>query len=237
MRVEDVYVAAWRAGRRGLARTDLLDRWAASPRRPVRHVRSMFAIHDVADMIGLDLAWWSYAAIDAVQAHLTRLGGQANVFEYGAGASTAWLGRRSGSVTSVEHDPGFAEYLRRLLAEDATLAADGVDVRLVPATPSAVPAVSSNRRGHAGLDFTEYVRAIDDGDGEFDLVVVDGRARVACVRAALPRLSSVGMVLLDNADRGEYSSVVDDPSLHVEVLRGATPCLPYPTSTALIRPR
>lgn len=231
MRVEDVYVAVWRAGRRGLS-PRLLDRWAASPRRPVRHARSMFAIHDVADMIDLDLAWWSYGAIDAVEAHLARLDGRARVFEYGAGASTAWLARRAETVTSVEHDPGFAEFLATLLPP-----VDGVDLRLVPAVPSPEPRTPSNRRGHAGRDFTDYVATIEQTEGVFDLVVVDGRARVACVRAALPRLSSGGVVLLDNANRDEYAAVVDDPSLAVEVLRGATPCLPYPTSTALIRPR
>jgi len=232
VRAEDVYVATWRAGRRGLAGTTLLQRWAASPRRPVRHLRSMFAIHDVADMVGLDLAWWSYRAVDAVDAHLARLDRGANVFEYGAGASTAWLARRSGSVTSVEHHAGFAEFLGPMLSDFGH-----VDLRFVPAVPSPAPATPSNRRGHAGLDFTDYVAAIDDAEGQFDLVVVDGRARVACVRAALPRLAPGGMVLLDNADRGEYSAVVDDPSLAVQVLRGATPCLPYPTSTALIRAR
>jgi hypothetical protein len=232
MRAEDVYVATWRAGRRGLAGTNLLQRWAASPRRQVRHLRSMFAIHDVADMVELDLAWWSYRAIDAVDAHLARLDGGASVFEYGAGASTAWLARRSGVVTSVEHDPGFAQFLDPLLADYAH-----VVLHLVPAVTSPTPSTPSNRRGHAGLDFSDYVAAIDDADGSFDLVVVDGRARVACVRAALPRLAPGGLVLLDNADREEYSSVVRDPSLSVQVLRGATPCLPYPTSTALIRPR
>lgn len=236
MRVEDVYVAVWHAGRRGLAHTDMLARWAASPRRSVRHVRSMFAIHDVDDMIGLDLAWWSYRAIDAVEAHLAARGGDAVVFEYGAGASTAWLARRSASVTSVEHDVGFADYLRPLLAADREVAGRA-EVRLVPAVPTVAPAVPSQRRGHAGLDFSNYVRAIDAVEGSFDLVVVDGRARVACVRQALPRLAPTGLLLLDNADRDEYRGVVEDPTLAVEVLRGATPCLPYPTSTALIRPR
>ncbi len=232
MRAEDVYVAGWRAARRGLARTDLLHRWAASPRRPVRHLRSMFAIHDVADMVDLDLAWWSYRAVEAVDAHLARLDRQAVVFEYGAGASTVWLGRRSGAVTSVEHDGGFAEFLSPMLT-----GYPHVDLRLVPAVQSTDPATPSHRRGHAGLDFTDYVAAIDDVDAAFDLVVVDGRARVAGVRAALPRLAPGGVVLLDNADRDEYSSVVGDPSLRVQVLRGATPCLPYPTSTALLAPR
>jgi hypothetical protein len=231
VRVDQAYVALWRAGRAGVGRTGLLDRWARSPRRSVRHVRSLFAIHDVVDMIDLDLAWWSYKAIDATQAHLDRRGGQARVFEYGSGASTAWLARRAGEVTSVEHDEGFAEFLRPLLPEQ------GVDLRVVPAEPSPDPATPSRRRGHAGLDFARYVHAIDDVPGEFDLVVVDGRARVACVRAALPRLAPGGLVLLDNADRDEYAAVVRDPSLRVQVLRGATPCLPYPTSTALLSPR
>jgi len=232
VRVEDAYVAAWRAGRRVAEPTGLLERWATSPRRPVRHVRSLFAIHDVADMIDLDLAWWSYPAIDAVDALLAERGGQARVFEYGAGASTAWLASRSGSVTSVEHDAGFAKFLAPLLT-----AYPNTTLRLVPAAPSQRPAVGSRRRGHAGLDFSDYVTAIDAVEGEFDLVVVDGRARVASVRAALPRLAPDGVVLLDNADRDEYATVVGDPSLQVRVLRGATPCLPYPTSTALLRPR
>jgi hypothetical protein len=192
----------------------------------------MFAIHDVADMIALDLAWWSYAAIDAVADHLTALRGQARVFEYGSGASTAWLGRRAGAVHSVEHDAGFHAVLHGLLPP-----LPHVTVRLVEAVRSPSPLTQSQRRGHAGLDFTNYVAAIDGADEEFDLVVVDGRARVACVRRALPRLAADGLLVLDNANRAEYSNVVNDRSLDVTVLRGATPCLPYPTSTALVRRR
>jgi hypothetical protein len=67
--------------------------------------------------------------------------------------------------------------------------------------------------------------------------VVDGRARVACARHALARLAPDGLLLLDNANRGEYAPVVSDPLLDVVLTRGATPCLPYPTSTALLRRR
>ena len=230
--LEDAYVAGWRAARSGAVRTGLLAWLEARGGHVAGHVRSLFAIHDVADRVDLDLAWWTYDAVAAVDEHLAARGGEARVFEYGAGASTAWLARRSGSVTSVEHDAGFAEFLAPLLT-----AYPNTTLRLVPAAPSQRPAVGSRRRGHAGLDFSDYVTAIDAVEGEFDLVVVDGRARVACVRAALPRLAPDGVVLLDNADRDEYATVVGDPSLQVRVLRGATPCLPYPTSTALLRPR
>ena len=230
--LESAYVSGWRAARSASARTGLLSRLEAGSGSVARHVRSLFAIHDVADMIHLDLAWWTYEATDAVESLLARRGGEARVFEYGAGASTAWLARRSGGVTSVEHDADFGRYLATLLDP-----AWSVDLRIVPARPSADPEVPSHRRGHDGLDFADYVAAIDGVPGEFDLVIVDGRARVACTRRGLPRLASDGVLLLDNANREEYRSVVDDPRLDVYVTRGATPCLPYPTSTALIRRR
>jgi hypothetical protein len=230
MRADDLYVSAWRLARRGAERTGLLDRLERSGSPTAQHARTLFAIHDVADMVHLDLAWWSYAAIDEVSALLAAR--PAQVFEYGAGASTAWLAARAARVTSVEHEAGFVEVLTPMLAH-----LTNVEVMLVPAVRSAAPTVPSRRRGHGGLDFTDYVHAIDAVPGELDLVVVDGRARVACVRQALPRLASDGVLLLDNADRDEYASVVTDPTLDVRVLRGATPCLPYPTSTALIRRR
>ncbi|MGA7688475.1 MAG: hypothetical protein WCA29_04505 [Jiangellales bacterium] len=230
MRADDLYVSAWRLARRGAERTGLLDRLEGSGSPTAHHARTLFAIHDVADMVHLDLAWWSYAAIDEVNALLA--GRPAQVFEYGAGASTAWLAARAAQVTSVEHEAGFVEVLTPMLAH-----LTNVEVMLVPAVRSSAPAVPSHRRGHDGLDFSDYVQAIDTVPGEFDFVVVDGRARVACVRQALPRLANDGVLLLDNADRDEYACVVSDPALDVRVLRGATPCLPYPTSTALIRRR
>jgi hypothetical protein len=230
MRADDLYVSAWRQARRVAGRTGLLDRLERSGSPTAQHARTLFAIHDVADMVHLDLAWWSYPAIDAVSALLAR--GPARVFEYGAGASTAWLGARAASVTSVEHEAGFVEVLRPMLGH-----LTNVEVMLVPAVASTEPSVPSRRRGHGGLDFSDYVQSIDRVPGDFDLVVVDGRARVACVRQALPRLAADGVLLLDNADRDEYASVVSDPALDVAVLRGATPCLPYRTSTALVRRR
>ena len=232
MFAQDVYVAAWRAARRAADSAGLLSRLEARPGRVAGHARSLFAIHDAADMVHLDLAWWTYDAVRAVETFLASRPAPVRVFEYGSGASTAWLARRADQVTSVEHDAGFAAYLSSLLDPAWT-----VDLRVVEAVRSRAPLAPSRRKGHQGLDFDAYVRSIDDVDGAFDLVVVDGRARVACARWALPRLAPDGLLLLDNANRAEYAPVLSDPALDVRVLRGATPCLPYPTSTALIRRR
>jgi predicted O-methyltransferase YrrM len=232
MRPQDAYVAVWRAARVPARRSGLLDALTRSPSPAARHLRSMFAIHDVADMASLDLAWWSYDAIAEVEHHLDALTGRARVFEYGSGASTMWLGRRAGEVHSVEHDKGFYAFLAPQLDS-----LSHVHLRLVEPQPSLQPRTPSRRRGHEGLDFTDYVASIDDVPGAFDLVVVDGRARVASARRALPRLAPDGLLVLDNANRDEYAAIVRDPALEVRMLRGTTPCLPYPTTTALVRPR
>lgn len=232
MQIREAYVAALRYTRRRADSAGVLERLERADTSGARHLRSMFAIHDVADMAYLDLAWWTYEALRKVEALLVARGGQGRVFEYGAGASTVWLGRRAREVHSVEHDAGFASFLDPLLDPFPH-----VSLRLVQAVESAAPTTPSRRRGHGGLDFTEYVAAIDDVPGQFDLVVVDGSARVASARRSLPRLAPGGVLLLDNANRREYGTLLHDPALDVHITRGATPCLPYPTVTALVRPR
>jgi hypothetical protein len=66
-------------------------------------------------------------------------------------------------------------------------------------------------------------------------VVVDGRARVDAFRRALDHLKDDGVVVFDNIRRKRYWDVVSRmPGLRIELLKGATPALPYPTTTGLI---
>jgi predicted O-methyltransferase YrrM len=96
--------------------------------------------------------------------------------------------------------------------------------------------VRSAKRGFEGLDFTAYADAIDDVDGDFDLVVIDGRAREACLVRAIDRMADGGLVVFDNVDRARYRAAVEalGTRLRVHWTRGRTPALPYPTRTALI---
>ena len=108
-----------------------------------------------------------------------------------------------------------------------------------------VPAVGdpdeelSAKNGFEGLDFADYVAAVDDTDGTFDLVVVDGRARNACFHRALSRLAPGGVLVFDNVDRQRYRDAIASSPVRVDVewTRGLTPALPYPTRTALVRLR
>jgi len=230
------YVAAWRSGRRAAEASGALA--ALDRRRAVRpdgvaaHVRSLFAVHDAADLVHLDVPWWTYGAAARVAEHLAALGGRARVFEYGSGASSVWLARRAAHVTSVEHHPGFAA-LVRALARDAGVAAR-LDLVEVGPTRSDAPVAPSGRRGEEGLDYAAYVAALDAVPGDLDLVVVDGRARAACVEAAARRLAPGGLVLLDDSQRPRYASALASSGLAVHRYRGWVPSLPYPRESAVL---
>jgi Methyltransferase domain len=192
-------------------------------------LRSLFAIHDLDGLVRLDVPWWTFDSVDRVADFLAGRP-EARVFEWGSGASTLWLGARAGSVHSVEHDAAWAELLRPRLPAN-------VDLTVIPPAPSSAPTVGSAKPGHAGLDFSSYVDAIDDVDGDFDVIVIDGRAREACLHRAVTRLAPDGLIVFDNVDRQRYRQAIGSLGGKVEVTttRGLTPALPYPTRTALLR--
>lgn len=191
---------------------------------------SLFAIHDVDGLGALDLPWWTFDSADQVEDYL-HAHPEARVFEWGSGASTLWLAARAGSVHSVEHHAGWAAQLSPRLPDNVTL-------QVVEPVETATPVVPSAKRGHAGLDFADYVSAIADVIGTFDVIVIDGRAREACLTAAIERLSPDGIIVFDNVDRRRYVDAIDTLGSRVAVTmtRGLTPALPYPTRTALLRP-
>lgn len=206
----------------------LLERRTPRP-RGATWLLSLFAIHDVDGLHRLDVPWWTFDSADRVAAWLRDHPG-ARVFEWGSGASTLWLAARAGSVHSVEHHAGWAEVLTPRLPRN-------VELRVVEAVASASPVVGSAKPGHAGLDFAAYVAAIDDVPGDFDVVVIDGRAREACLARAVERLAPGGVIVFDNVDRQRYVDAIETMGdrLTLTMTRGLTPALPYPTRTALLR--
>lgn len=231
--LRETYVSGWRVARRAADRTGLLERLDRSENKIARQARTMFAIHDVGDLSKLDLPWWTYPAIEEVDRFLAAKGGDARVFEYGSGASSVWLGRRAKEVHSVEHHAGFVEFLHSALSE-----VPNVQLRHVEAPQRGDDArVQSQRHGHAGLDFADYVASIDEVGGLFDVIVVDGRARAACLRQAIPHLAPDGIIVFDNCNRPRYQEAILTSGLRVSRYRGWVPSLPYQSETAILRHR
>lgn len=223
------YVGGFRAVRAALAGTGLLG-WLEARRdsRTRLWLRSLFAIHDFDDLAGLDLPWWNLAAAEAVERFLAARTG-AEVFEYGSGASSLWLARRAARVVSVEHDAAWAGPVAARAG-----AFPNLTLRLVePARSDRVDAMRSVRAA-PGLDFTAYVRAIEAAGGPFDLVVIDGRCRPQCLRAAAARLKADGLIVLDNSRRHRYQAAIARSGLAARPYYGLAACLPYPDETTLL---
>ena len=214
---------------RVLNKVGILDDDPPARSHRLRHwAYSLTRAHDSIGISKLDVPWWTYKAIDEVEAWLSPRAG-VRVFEWGSGASTIWLAKRASEVHSVEHHADFGRMIQEQLAETPHATLD-----IVEPEPSEHPEIGSAKEGHGKLDFTRYVRHIDSVGGTFDLIVIDGRAREACLLAALPHLADDGIIVFDNTMRRRYRKAIAAAPVVERALRGLTPTLPYPDQTSII---
>lgn len=133
------------------------------------------------DAKGEPLPWFTYPAIEFIS---KRINIEMSVFEYGCGGSTLWWAKRLNEVISIEHDRDWYEKV----VNDVPL-----NVKLYQ------------------IDLTyggAYSRKVMEYEKRFDVVVVDGRDRVNCVKNSLKALKNTGVIIFDNSDRKEYSEGV-----------------------------
>jgi hypothetical protein len=131
------------------------------------------------DATGAPLPWITYPAIEFIK---RRIQPSMSVFEYGSGGSTIWWSNRVREVISVEHDRDWFEKLREMIGSRA-------------------------RISHIDLEYGgAYAKEIQKYRSRFDVVVVDGRDRVNCLKNCLSALTPSGVVILDNSERPEYTA-------------------------------
>lgn len=234
-RIKTVLKRSYVAGIRLLGKTayavGLLGWLEARQEKRVYHwLRSLFAIYDVDQMIKLDVPWWTYKAIDEVDRFLASKP-DAAVFEYGSGASTVWLAQRAGTVHSVEHDSGWFTLMQSKIAPFG-------NVELVhrpsDSERNADPLFHSRKENYEGRSFADYVNAITMGGIHYDVIVIDGRARPACLAVAQSNLAPGGLIVFDNTKRVRYDKAIRASGLLARHFSGLTPSLPYPDKTTLL---
>jgi predicted O-methyltransferase YrrM len=160
------------------------------------------------DADGRPLPWITYPAIDILGARVQR---HHRVFEFGCGNSTLWWANRCESVHSVEHDEAWH---RKLQAQVP------LNVRLE----------------FMALEYDgQYSKAANQGP-PYDIIVVDGRDRVNCVRNAVEALTEQGVLVLDNSEREEYAAACEllvQRGFKRLPLRGLAPLVNYISETSL----
>ncbi len=230
LRLKNAYAAAARGAGDVLSRVGILNDTPPPRDRRARHwAYSLTCAYDSLAIAELDVPWWTYRAIDFVDDWISACSRPISAFEWGSGASTLWLARRVDEVYSVEHDRGFADRIGPRLALQPN-----IHYRVVEPVVSDKPAVPSAKGGNQGLDFARYVAAIEDMPGPFAIIVIDGRAREACLHAAIPHLLPGGLIVFDNTQRRRYRRAIAAEPVTERPLRGLTPTLPYPDQTSTI---
>ncbi len=167
------------------------------PRVLLNRLRGRGALKDA-------LPWMPFPAIAWLEATIRP---EMRVFEYGSGGSTLFWARRGATVVSVEHDEAWLARLRQAIPPGAR---ERITLLARPPSPGLAGEFASASPGCAGLCFRDYVLAIEEFPAaSFDLVVVDGRARSACLNHAASRVRPGGWLLLDNSERPGYREAVE----------------------------
>lgn len=147
--------------------------------RPLRTALGLRRARPVRSPDWRSTPWLTDGAVDFIEALPP-----GRVLEFGAGSSTLYFARRGFELVSFEHDEAWHAGVAGFLAD-----MPNAQVHLRP---------------------RPYWEAVTDmPDAGFDLVLVDGRDRVDCVREARRLVRPGGVMVVDNTERiaGRYAAI------------------------------
>jgi len=158
-------------------------RWAFSPHRIVGRLRQW--------QYDLTSDYEPNLAPDAVESLARVLDGSGTGIEWGSGRSTPWLANRLGKLVSVEHDPQWHRWVTQHLPADSN--ADCLLRCFGNETPTECA----------------YVQTVEQFEDEsLDFCLIDGRMRLECALAVLPKIAHGGLLVLDDVQR--YLKISED---------------------------
>ncbi len=135
------------------------------------------------DKTGNSLPWFTLSFISFMESRLDK---SIKIFEYGAGNSTIYFSSRVDSLTSIESDTAWLNQLKPKLPLNC----------IIESVTSTDPDVYSKR--------------IFDFDQKFDVVIVDAIFRNESMVNCIPALSERGVIILDDSERDEYQSTINE---------------------------
>lgn len=158
----------------------------------IKHPRSLIKKiqGEIWSFFNPDKPWLSPKAIDYCEEILQP---SMTIFEWGSGRSTLWFSKRVSKVISVEHHKGWYEKIQKIASQQLN---QNVELKFVDLDhPESEPS-------HARyVVLPRYVKEIDNTDVKnFDLVVIDGAYRMACVIKAIPKVKPGGFMMIDNSN-------------------------------------
>lgn len=126
--------------------------------------------------------WFGISMVDLLKKHLNK---SLSVFEWGSGNSTLFWSEHVKKVVSVEYDKKWHEKLLEVVPDNVLLK-------------------------YCELEYDgEYCRLILKEDGEFDIILIDGRDRVRCALNAVSKLKEDGIIIWDDSERKIYKPGIE----------------------------
>lgn len=123
--------------------------------------------------------WWCEAAVNLTKDKIKNLKGL-RVFEWGAGNSTLFWAKYASEVISIEYNQLWYHKMNSILPENAIIK-------------------------YFELEYNgKYCKSINETDGLFDIILIDGRDRVRCVKNCINKLKHNGIIIWDNSERNYY---------------------------------
>jgi len=163
------------------------------------------------DKNGEPIPWMSYPLIDFIKPRLKKT---FDIFEYGCGNSTLFFAHYVRSVTSVEHDENWVKSIAKRAPENVTLLIRPLE--------------------YGG----DYCKSCTGQNMQYDIIVIDGRDRVNCVKQVLSqnKLKEDGVIIFDNSDRTgyreAYSQLLDSGYKRIDFF-GIGPIVQIKTCTSI----
>ena len=129
------------------------------------------------DDSGAPLPWMAFPMISLLRERITR---EHTLFEFGSGFSTEFYAGLAKSVVSIEHDHAWIERIQDKLPSNAKVQ-------------------------HQPLDSDgEYCRAAQHSDAAPNVVIIDGRDRVNCLKQTVPSCPETTVFVFDDTHREKY---------------------------------
>jgi hypothetical protein len=121
---------------------------------------------------------------------------EGSAFEYGCGGSTIFFSKVFHRYTSVEHSKSWYEKIKPHVPENVTL-------KLREPVGSVVPALGP---GNVAAQ-KDYINTINETPDIYSFILVDGRCRVECARAAIKNMNEHSILFVHDYERPKYRMI------------------------------
>lgn len=134
------------------------------------------------------------------------------LYEFGSGLSTLYFSQKVKKIISLEHDKVWYTTVQQKLLKKKI---DNCEYYLIEPekieiekSKGAKTGYKSKLRKYKNFHFKKYAHHIDQFPNKyFDLIFIDGRVRITCIKNSIKKIKSGGYLVLDNSDEIEFKSI------------------------------